>query len=91
MDFIDGVEMNQRIPNSFEIPSKREKNKMKEGFHIKVGHNGERFWAKVTSIEESGRIFAIVDNDLVCEHPFKCDDKITVEMRHILDVQDYRK
>lgn len=90
MDFIDGVELNKENPESFLIPSDKEKNKMEDGFHIKVGHNSERFWAEVTSIEESGRIHARVDNDLVNKHPFKCDDKITVERRHLLDVQDFR-
>ena len=73
------------------ITNKKDLKKMKEGFYIKVSHNVERFWAEVTSIEESGSIYARVDNDLVNEHPFKCDDKILVERRHILDVQDFRK
>ena len=90
-DFIDAVQKNKEHPDTFNIPSKVELDKMEEGFHIKVGHNGERFWAIVSSIEESGSIYATVDNDLVREQPFNLGDKILVERRHILDVQDFRE
>lgn len=89
MNFIDGQEKNKQNPDTFQIPSQKELDKLKEGIYIKVGHNGERFWAEVNSIEENGSIYARVDNDLVNEHPFKCDDKILVENKHILDIQDF--
>lgn len=90
-EFIDAVQKNKEHPDTFQIPSKEDLDKMEEGFFVKVGHNGERFWTEITSIEESGTIFGRVDNDLVYEHPFKYNDKIMFEKRHILDVQDFSK
>jgi len=86
MNFINGQEMNKQNPDTFHIPSQEELDTLKEGVFIKVGHNAERFWAEITSIEDSGSIYARVDNDLLNEHPFKCDDKILVENKHILDI-----
>ena len=37
-DFIDAVQKNKEHPDTFNIPSKVELDKMEEGFHIKVGH-----------------------------------------------------
>jgi hypothetical protein len=89
-EFIDAVQKNKKHPDTFKIPSKENLDKMEEGFHVKVGHNGERFWAIVSSIEESGTIFGVVDNDLVNDQPFKYGDKIMFERRHILDIIDFR-
>jgi len=88
-EFIDAVQQNEKHPGTFHIPPKDLLDEMKEGWFVKVAHNGERFWIEITSIEESGTIFGRVDNDLVNEHPFKYDDKIMFEKRHILDVVDF--
>jgi len=85
MDFIDGVERNKQRPDTFEIPSQEEKDNIEIGNYIKVGHNRERFWGKVLSLN-SNKITIRIDNDLVCEHPFKCDDEIQVEKRNVLDI-----
>jgi len=91
MDFINAVERNKQNPDTFQIPSEEQLDKMEPGFHIKIGHSEERFWAEVSSIEDSGSIYAIVDNDLVFEHPFKYGDKILVQRCHIMDMHDFRK
>ncbi len=89
MEFVDGIQKNKEHPESFLIPSDKEKDKMEAGFHIKVSHNKERFWSEVILID-GDKINARIDNDLVLEQPFKCDDIILVERRHILDLQDFR-
>lgn len=86
-DFMDGQEISKQHPDTFHVPHEDELDQIETGFYIKVGHNKERFWAQVISIEGEA-ITARVDNDLIMYHPFKCDDEITVEKRHILDLMD---
>ena len=88
-EFMDGQELSKQHPDTFHVPHEDELDQVEAGFYIKVGHNKERFWTQVISIEGDA-INVRVDNDLIMEHPFKCGDKILVEKRHILDLMDYR-
>ncbi|MGG1263805.1 hypothetical protein [Brevibacillus laterosporus] len=46
---MDGVKQNKDCPETFEIPSKQEKEKLKVGEHVKLcfeefGQSSERMW-----------------------------------------------
>ena len=90
MAFIDAQQMKVEYPYTFGAPTKQNLNKLKEGSLVKVCHNNERFWTKIQKIEKNktlsfnDNITAIVDNDLICEQPFKLGDTIQFEKRHIL-------
>jgi hypothetical protein len=88
--FIDGQEMNQLHPTTFEVPSKEELNAITEGSTVKVGvisDMTERFWATVVSIE-GDTIKATVDNDLVFTefHGLSFGDEMTFEKKNVLAI-----
>lgn len=80
--FVDAQEMAKRHPNSFKAPSKEKLDSLKYGDLVKVCHNEERFWTIIKSITDN-KITAIVDNDLICNQPFKCGDEIQFMKCHI--------
>ena len=82
LDFTDAQEMQRMYPTTFEAPTQAELDAIKKGDIVKVNHRAERFWNKVTKV--NGKfITAKVDNELICEQPFKCGDKILFEKRHV--------
>jgi hypothetical protein len=84
-EFLDAQEMNRKHPDTFEVPPEEILNGLVVGDYVQVAENRERFWVELIEIfdtELSGR----VDNDLVHDHSFKCDDTITFERKNILNV-----
>jgi hypothetical protein len=81
--FVDAQEMAKRYPAFFEAPSNEQLDSLKIGDIVKVCHNEERFWTIIKSIGDDNKITAIVDNDLVCNQPFKCGDEIQFMKCHI--------
>jgi hypothetical protein len=84
-NFVDAVQMNKKYPNTFQLPLRKDILKLEAGNYVKICHNEERFWVIVKEID-GDKIKGIVNNDLVCEQPFKCDDTIEFEKRHIYQV-----
>lgn len=88
--FIDGVEMNKKHPDTFEIPTQEELNSIKVGDSIKIGirypsGGGERFWTEIVEILDTG--FKVrVDNDLLTDEPVGYNDVIEIEKRHVLSI-----
>lgn len=83
VELLDGVLKNQQHPDTFHIPSQKVKDALSSGDYVKVCDNNEKFWVELQSIN-GDELVGRVDNDLVFEHPFKCDDIITFEKRHVI-------
>lgn len=84
-NFVDAQEMHRKYPNTFEVPTKRQLNTLVPTQYVKVCHNDERFWVRLTEIE-GDTLTGTVANDLVCDQPFSDGDTITFEKRHVYDV-----
>lgn len=83
-NLIDAKQASINSPSTFDYPERYIKSLVPGNF-VKICHNEERFWVELLDVdgdELSGRI----DNDLVMPQPFKCDDLITFEKRHIYQV-----
>jgi len=86
--FLDGDEMHDIYPRTFEIPSARRKAAIRPGDSVKVCAAGERFWLLVTSTAYC-EIVGTVDNDLVRteEHGLAYGDLVRVEPRHVIALE----
>ena len=82
---LDAREMNKKHPDSFWCPSNEKLDGLEVGMIVKIAHNRERFWVKLTSV--TGDILSgLVDSYPMHEHPFGYGDVIKFERRHILEV-----
>ena len=82
-EFLDAQEQNKKHPDTFEVPTKETLDSLTSDVWVKICENKERFWVQVKEVD-GDKITGRVDNDLVFEHDFKCDDEIQFEKRHIL-------
>ncbi len=80
--FVDAQEMHRKYPATFEVPPDDSLSLLSSGDRVKVSHNNERFWVAVKGIF-GDTIAGMVDNCLICEHPFSHGDVITFEKRHV--------
>ena len=87
IEFISAQELAKKFPDSFIAPSQVNLDKISEGSLVKVGHNKERFWAKVEDVK-GDEIIATVDNDLVRIHPFSFGDRIIFQKHHIHNIHN---
>jgi len=87
-EFIDAQQMALENPQTFEAPTDKELKNLKIGDYAKICHNEERFWVEVLKVSVAGRVTGRVDNDLVCEQPFECDDVINFRKCHIYNILD---
>ena len=87
LEFVDAQEMHEQYPDTFEAPTKEELVGIKKGMFVKVSHNNERFWVKVTRVSKKGVITGQVWNDIgFTKHPFKFKDRIVFETRHVYSI-----
>jgi hypothetical protein len=84
--FLDAQERHKRYPETFESPDHNDLYSIKKGDFVKVCTGNERFWTIITKISKGGIITAIVDNDLILPHSFKCGDKIMFNRNNILNI-----
>lgn len=84
-DFVDAQEMHLKHIETFEVPDAIELENLVPGVYVKICHNNERFWICLTNINKS-LLSGKVDNTLISEHPFKYDDIIEFEKRHVFAV-----
>ena len=82
-EFLDAQEQHKLHPDTFEVPSDITLSELNLGQWVKICDNKERFWVEVKDVNGE-KITGRVDNDLVFEHDFKCDDTIDFEKRHIM-------
>lgn len=85
-DKVDGVEVNRKHPDTFQIPTDEEKAAVKPGDYVKIGFNDheleitEHMWVHVT-----GEGKGILNNDPVIVD-MVIGDEVTFEPRHILGI-----
>tara|TARA_B100000674_G_C37673604_1_gene838176 strand:- start:44 stop:628 length:585 start_codon:yes stop_codon:yes gene_type:complete len=90
IDLVDGVKMNNKYPDSFHIPTKKEKSNIKVGDVVKIidERNSERFWVKVTEFITDELMVCSISNDLVGNQPYTLGDKIHVKKDNIINIQN---
>jgi len=54
------------------------------GCFVKVGIRGERFWCKVEGVSGDGKLYAIVDNELL-RSAWRRGHKLVLQREHVLE------
>ena len=89
----DGEERNRQYPDTFEIPSKEERQNLKAGQIVKlmfrITADGEtqteRMWVVVKGKEKGGYL-GILDNDPECTQKMKSGVEVRFEPRHVISI-----
>lgn len=84
-EFLDAQKQHKKYPDTFWVPSQDLLDSISTANYVKICDNHERFWVEVMEVD-GDKITGRVDNDLVHEHNFKCDDTIKFEKRHVMDI-----
>ena len=84
-EFLDAQSKHNEHPDTFWVPSQKELDEIVESQYVKICENHERFWVKITEVDGE-KLIGRVDNDLVNEHSFKCDDLVEFEKRNIMNI-----
>lgn len=82
-EFLDAQQMNKENPDTFWAPNQEELDSLEPGLYVKICENKERFWVHLTEVD-GDKLAGRIDNDLVFEHSFKCDDEITFEKKNVM-------
>lgn len=86
LSMINGEVMSAQHPDTFQIPSLKERQSLRPGDHAKIGmtghSGGERFWVKITEVSGS-RYKGAVDNDLIVV-PMKLGEEVEFGPEHVL-------
>jgi hypothetical protein len=85
--FNDAQQMKKQHPDTFEAPDLEELDSLKIDDYVKVCAIRERFWVKITKIEND-TITGTVENHLVLthEHGLKADDVVSFEKKNIYSI-----
>lgn len=86
----DGVKMNNRHPETFQIPTMEEKSSVKIGDHVKISFitrsgEGERMWVQVTKISQRGLVGKI-DNEPLLIPGLRYGKIVRFRHEHIIDI-----
>lgn len=88
----DGVELNRRNPDTFQIPTEEEKDrlviedKVKLIFEFDNGMGCERMWVEITFIDDNGISFSgILKNSPISNTNLAFNDVVKFERKHIID------
>jgi hypothetical protein len=84
VQLVDGVLWNRKYPDSFEIPSEEEKDRIVKGDYVKVSDGNERFWTVVEETIDDG-FWVSIDNILISNQPYNLDDYLRIHRNHIID------
>ena len=92
IDLKDGVEMNEKHPTTFNIPSDEEKDELKVGDVVKIidKWNSERFWVEIKDFITDDLMVCIVTNDLLNNQPYDFGDELFVTKRNIIHTEKTR-
>jgi len=83
--FVDAQQMHTENPDTFGVPAQIHLDMIESGAFVKISENAERFWVQVTEVD-GDKITGRVDNDLVMQHSFKCDDIISFERKNVMGI-----
>jgi glyoxylase-like metal-dependent hydrolase (beta-lactamase superfamily II) len=89
----DGEKSHQQYPDTFEIPSKEERQNLKAGQTVKlmfrITADGktqtERMWVIVKGKQQGGYL-GILDNDPVCTQKMRSGVEVRFEPRHVISI-----
>ena len=91
IEFNNVVEIHKQHPDTFYIPSDKEREKVKVGQHIKVISKSERFWTEVIDIikDDQGikQYVCIVDNILFLNDEINVGSIVPVMPWNIMDIR----
>jgi len=82
-EFLDAQLMHKENPDTFWAPSQEELDTLHPGHYVKICENNERFWIELDEVD-GDKLMGRVDNDLVFEHSFKYNDKISFEKKNVM-------
>lgn len=90
---IDGVERHEKYPDTFEIPSDKDKSEIAIGDFVKLGlelpnGRGERMWFRVLAINGKKFIGALDNNPIVIED-IRFGERLKFSARHIIGIWEY--
>ena len=77
----NGEEMNRQHPDTFEIPTLRERKSLKPGKYVKLifeekDKPSERMWVKVEYISDNGRYIGTLANDPIIVSSIRNEDEV---------------
>jgi hypothetical protein len=86
---MNGVLLNKEAPETFKIPSDKERRSAEIGDYVKIGleseaMGGERFWVEITAKRDDGHYIGRIDNDLEDGWGVNCDDLIVFGPDNVL-------
>lgn len=91
-NLINGVLRNKENPDTFKIPTQKQKDSLKEGDYVYIGIliytaniDAERTWVQIETIKDKYYVGKIV-KDLTLIQSIKKDDLIYFESKNILKI-----
>jgi hypothetical protein len=82
-EFLNAQLQSKKHPDTFRVPNQYDLDLISKNDYVKICDNNERFWVQITNVDKE-KLTGRVDNDLVNEHSFKCDDIIDFEKRNVM-------
>ena len=88
---IDGKEMHEQHPDTFDIPTQAEWDLIEGGSIVKIGYSGtdggERFWVEVLGVGSDG-FYGRVVSELyhTASHGMYLNNGVFFERRNVLDI-----
>jgi hypothetical protein len=82
-DLVDAQAMHLKYPDTFEVPSASELNRLKPGDSVKVCNGKERFWVKIKEIGDDTNLIVSVNNQLLWPIDYDYESDIIIKKKHI--------
>ena len=83
--WVDAQEVHKENPDTFEVPDSKKLENLKLGDTAKICNGEERFWVKITEINDD-TIIGTVNNALVDTSKYNYEDYVSFKKTHIYDI-----
>jgi len=80
--------INQHNPDTFEIPTNKELDEIKNGYSVKISNGLERFWVSIIEVKKL-YLIGKIDNKLVHCHNYNYGNYVMFEKHNIYDIHDF--
>ena len=87
-DWVDVKKMNDKYPDTFDIPTQNELENITIGDSIKISNGFERFWVEIKNINEL-YLIGRVDNKLITSE-YNLNDYVMFENRNIYNINNIK-
>jgi hypothetical protein len=95
VELLNGVEWNNKHPDTFHIPSSDDKKSIQIGTSVKVVDTkyNERFWVEIVDFITEDLLVGRIDNELMMKQPYSLGDKIFLKLDNVIDIfnENYQK